>query len=212
VVSLELRASAVTELADVVLPVAPATQKAGSYLNWEGRARPFDNSAQAGGALPDCRVLDTLAIEMDADLFTQTPVAAAGDLARLGRSSGTRPAQPKVAPPLARTPEPGHAVLATWRQLIDEGTLTAHEPNLAGTARAALLRVNSATAQRLGLTEGELGTVSTERGSVTLPVALTELPDGVVWLPGNSAGSRLRPTLGAGHGEVVAVSATGGAE
>ena len=215
VVSLELRASAVTELADVVLPVAPATQKAGSYLNWEGRARPFDNSAQAGGALPDCRVLDTLAIEMDADLFTQTPVAAAGDLARLGRSSGTRPAQPKVAPPLARTPEPGHAVLATWRQLIDEGTLTAHEPNLAGTARAALLRVNPATAQRLGLSEGELGTVSTDRGSVSLPVALTELPDGVVWLPGNSAGSRLRPTLGAGHGDVVAVSPTdsaGGAE
>jgi NADH-quinone oxidoreductase subunit G len=206
-VSLELRSSAVTDLADVVLPVAPATQKAGSYLNWEGRARPFDNSAQAGGALPDCRVLDTLAIEMDVDLFTQTPAAAAGDLARLGRSSGTRPAYPKVAPPLPRTPEPGHAVLATWRQLIDEGTLTAHEPNLAGTARPALLRVNPATAQRLGLAEGELGTVSTDRGSVTLPVALAELPDGVVWLPGNSTGSRLRSTLGAGHGDVVAVSA-----
>jgi NADH-quinone oxidoreductase subunit G len=42
---------------------------------------------------------------------------------------------------------------------------------------------------------------------VTLPVALAELPDGVVWLPGNSTGSRLRSTLGAGHGDVVAVSA-----
>src|SRR5581483_344208 len=39
VVSLELRHSAVTERADVVFPVAPAAEKSGTYLNWEGRHR-----------------------------------------------------------------------------------------------------------------------------------------------------------------------------
>ncbi|MGD0687477.1 MAG: NADH-quinone oxidoreductase subunit G, partial [Streptosporangiaceae bacterium] len=37
IVSLELRASAVTDRADVVLPVAAVAEKAGTFLNWEGR-------------------------------------------------------------------------------------------------------------------------------------------------------------------------------
>ena len=45
VVSLELRESAVTELADVVFPVAPVVEKAGAFLNWEGRIRPFEAGA-----------------------------------------------------------------------------------------------------------------------------------------------------------------------
>ncbi|MGH3621932.1 MAG: NADH-quinone oxidoreductase subunit G, partial [Sciscionella sp.] len=67
VLSLELRPSAATEHADVVLPVAPSVEKSGSYLNWEGRHRPFDVTVEGTGALPDCRVLDTLAMEMDFD-------------------------------------------------------------------------------------------------------------------------------------------------
>ncbi|MFD5539198.1 NADH-quinone oxidoreductase subunit G, partial [Streptomyces sp. NPDC127079] len=41
-VSLELRPSEVTEHADVVLPVAAVAEKAGTFLNWEGRARLFE--------------------------------------------------------------------------------------------------------------------------------------------------------------------------
>ena len=76
-VSLELRPSEVTKRAHVVLPVAPARERSGSYLNWEGRRREFGVTIERAGALPDCRVLDTLAVEMDVDLFTQTAPAAA---------------------------------------------------------------------------------------------------------------------------------------
>ena len=100
-------------------------------------------------------------------------------------------------------------MLATWRQLIDAGSLAEYEPNLAGTARAAVLRVNPATAERLGLTEVRPATVRTDRGSITLPVALADLPDGVVWLPTNSDGSRVRATLGAGHGDLIGVTPGG---
>jgi NADH-quinone oxidoreductase subunit G len=204
-VSLELQHSAVTELADVVLPVAPDAQRAGSYRNWEGRLREFGPALDASGVLPDCRVLDTLAVEMDVDIFTQTPAAAAGELGRLGAVAQSTPS-PRVPASEPMRPDYGQAVLATWRQLIDDGSLTIDEPALAGTARPALVRCNAATAERLGLVEGEPATVRTEQGAITLPLALADLPDGVVWLPGNSPGSRVRTELGVGHGELVGVS------
>jgi NADH-quinone oxidoreductase subunit G len=206
-VSLELHESAVTELADVVLPVAPDAQRGGSYLNWEGRRREFGPALDASGVLPDCRVLDTLAVEMDVDLFTQTPAAAAGELARLGSWAGAAPAAPKVSAGEPLRPGFGQAVLASWRQLIDGASLLVDEPALAGTARPAYVRLNAATAEVLGLTEGAPATVRTERGAITLPVALADLPDGVVWLPGNSDGSRVRTVLGVGHGDLVGVTA-----
>jgi NADH-quinone oxidoreductase subunit G len=205
-VSLEMHTSAVTELADVVLPVAPDAQRAGSYVNWEGRPRPFGPALDASGVLPDCRVLDTLAVEMDVDLFTQTPAAAAGELSRLtGHVVTASSPAVKAAEPLR--PAFGQAVLATWRQLIDDSSLTVDEPALAGTARAAYVRCNLATAERLGLTPGAPASVRTERGTITLPVVIADLPDGVVWLPANSPGSHVRATLGAGHGDLVGVTA-----
>jgi NADH-quinone oxidoreductase subunit G len=213
-VSLEMHESAVTELADVVLPVAPDAQRAGSYVNWEGRRREFGPALDASGVLPDCRVLDTLAVEMDVDLFTQTPAAAAGELARLGDALspggaahvGTVPA-PTVPAVEPLRPAFGQAVLATWRQLIDDASLAVDEPALAGTARPAYVRCNSATAERLGLRPGEQATVRTERGAITLPMVIADLPDGVVWLPAKSPGSHVRATLGAGHGDLVGVTA-----
>ncbi|MCC8244380.1 NADH-quinone oxidoreductase subunit G [Saccharothrix luteola] len=213
VVSLELRHSAVTAHADVVLPVAPAVEKAGSYLNWEGRPRPFGTTIEGTGALPDGRVLDTLAVEMDADLFTQTPAAAAADLARLGSAAVTASA-PTVPAPLLAQPKAGQAVLATWRRLLDNGSLQDDEPNLAGTARPVVAKLSAATAAHLGVELGGEITVATDRGEVVLPVEAADLPDGVVWLPGNSGTATVRRNLVAGHGSVVAVSplVTGSAE
>jgi len=199
VVSLELRPSAVTERADVVLPIAPSVEKAGSYLNWEGRRRDFDVTLEGTGALPDCRVLDTLAVEMDADLFTQTAVAARRDLDKLGETSALRWSHVEAEAASPATPGTGQAVLATWRQLIDNGSLQDDEPHLKGTQREPVARLSAKTAEGLGATVK----VSTERGVITLPVEVADLPDGVVWLPGNSDGSAVRKTLGAGHGTVV---------
>ena len=191
-----------------MLPVAPDAQRSGSYLNWEGRRARFGPALDASGVLPDCRVLDTLAVEMDVDLFTQTPAAAANELERLGRHVGVAPPGPSVEPAEPLRPEFfGQAVLATWRQLLDESSLAVDEPALAGTARPAQLRCNPATAQRLGLAAGAPGTVRTERGTITLPVVIADLPDGVVWLPTNSPDSQVRGTLGVGHGDLVGVSA-----
>jgi NADH-quinone oxidoreductase subunit G len=205
IVSLEQRPSAVTAHADVVLPIAPAVEKSGSFLNWEGRRREFGTTLEGTGSLADCRVLDTLAVEMDADLFTQTPAAAAADLARLGEGvpSGS---SLNVAAPLQSPAGAGKAVLATWHRLIGNGSLQVDEPHLAGTARPVVAKVAEATAQQFGLETGGYVTVSTDRGAITLPVETDDLPEGVIWLPTNSGDVTVRATLGAGHGSIVSVS------
>ncbi|MBO0841008.1 MAG: molybdopterin-dependent oxidoreductase, partial [Sciscionella sp.] len=207
-VSLEMRPSAVTEQADVVLPIAPAAEKSGSYLNWEGRRREFGTTIDGTGALSDCRVLDTLAVEMDADLYTQTPAAAAADLAKLGSNArqvaGSRPTaehHPAVAPGA------GQAVLATWKSLLDNGSLQADEPHLAATAAQPRALLSNESAARYGVEFGQPVIVSTDRGSIEIVAAQGDLPDGVVWLPENSGPSTVRKTLGVGHGAVVNVRA-----
>jgi NADH-quinone oxidoreductase subunit G len=207
VVSLEMRPSAVTKAADVVLPIASAVEKSGSYLDWEGRRREFGTTIPSGNAaLPDCRVLDSLAIEMDVDLFTQTPAAAWAGYAALGTYGAINRGTSRAA---FEAPERetggGKVLLATWRRLLDNGSMQDGEPHLAGTARPAVALLSEVTAAELAVSFGETVTVVTERGSITLPVAPADLPDGVVWLPGNSGAATVRRSLGVGHGAVVTV-------
>ena len=107
-------------------------------------------------------------------------------------------------------PEQGEALLATWRLLLDAGRLQDGEPFLAGTARAAHARLSAGTASAIGVTDGDLLTVSTDRGSVSVPVVVGQLPEGVVWLPTNSAGCAVRSQLAAGTGSIVRLTAAEG--
>ena len=64
VVSLEVRESEVTRAADVVFPVAPVTDRAGTFVNWEGRVRQFGKVLHNPSSLPDLRVLAGIAEEL----------------------------------------------------------------------------------------------------------------------------------------------------
>ena len=204
-VSLELRHSAVTELADVVFPVAPVAEKAGSFVNWEGRIRPFEPSLQTN-ATPDLRVLHFLADEIGVDLGLPTAAAAGDELARLGQWGGTRarPHRSVAAGALPQRPArpggPGGLADAARRRRLQDG-----EPYLAGTARTPVVRLSAATAAEIGAADGDLVTVSTDRGDITLPLAITDMPDRVVWLPLNSAGSAVHQQLGVTAGAVVTI-------
>jgi len=209
VVSLELRSSSVTALADVVLPVAAAVEKAGTYLDWEGRPRPFEAVLTRTGSLPDTRVLHTLAEQMDASIGLPSIEAARTELEALATApslgAADRRGAPDLAPPPARTPGAGQAVLATHHHLLDEGSLSDGEEPLAGTRPVSRLRLSPGTAGALGAAEGDPITVSTDRGSITLPLAVTPMPDGVVWVPTASSGSHVRPRLAAASGALVSI-------
>jgi NADH-quinone oxidoreductase subunit G len=216
-VSLEIRRSAVTELADVVFPVAAVAEKAGTFLDWEGRARTFaaalgpDVTQTQGGQVSDLRVLDRLADAMDVHLALPEVGAARRELRELGTWDGPRALPPRAETLQLPAPGAGQAVLATWHLLLDDGRLQDGEKYLAATARRPVARLSAATATEIGATEGMPVTVSTDAGSVTLPLEIAELPDRVVWLPTNSPGSHVRVALSADTGAIVtlAVSAEG---
>jgi NADH-quinone oxidoreductase subunit G len=227
-VSIELRRSAVSHRADVVFPVAPAVEKTGAYVDWEGRVRPFDVVLKTT-AMSDARVLDALAAEMGFQLGCGDVLEVRRQLAGLANGRIERPAPPRVAPAAVSVPpaEPvvsgrRRVILATWHQLIDLGSLSDGDEYLAGTARPVVVALSKATAGGLAVADGDLVTVRSEQGAITLPALLVDdMVDGVVWVPTNSAGSTVRRTLGVTAGaevEIAAASAasgqisTGGAE
>ena len=212
IVSLELRVSAVTDRADVVLPVAAVAEKAGTFLNWEGRPGSFGPALQVPSVLTDLQVLGEIADEMDVHLGLPGAAAARAELTALAPAiAAPAIAAPAIAAPAESAaggrahPGPGSAVLATWHHLLDAGRLQDGEPNLAGTARAAVAVMSAATAAEAGTAGGGKVTVATAAGAITLPVAIADMPDRVVWLPANSAGCAVRSELGAGHGTLVTV-------
>ncbi|SEJ14013.1 NADH-quinone oxidoreductase subunit G [Demequina mangrovi] len=203
VVSLEVRRSEIAESADVVLPVAPPSEKSGTFVNWEGRLRSFATAIRTD-AMSDHRVLDLLAREWGVALGTGTVEAVNAEIAALGAAADAeRPAAPKArAAGKARTKK-GTAVLATWHQLVDEGALQEGEPYLAGTGRVAVARMSQATADAIGAAASVA--VSTESGTIELPVVVTDMVDGVVWVPAKSPGSWVARELRATAGAVVTV-------
>jgi NADH-quinone oxidoreductase subunit G len=218
VVSLETRRSAVTESAHVVLPVAPPAEKAGRFVTWEGRRRPFDLTIEGTGALTDGQVLDALAEELDVVLGLRTIGAARAELARLSdHRAGPRAGSGAWFAPIRKVrethrgdgPRAGEALLATWHELLDAGRGQEGDEYLAGTAKPARAMMSAATSAENGLAEGDPVTISTAAGAVTLPVVVGPLPDRVVWLPTNARGSSVRSSLHAINGTLVRLSGGG---
>jgi NADH-quinone oxidoreductase subunit G len=73
--------------------------------------------------------------------------------------------------------------LATWKLLIDDGRMLDGDDHLKATGRKPVALVSAGTLSGLGLPSGALVTLRGEHGSVTLPLAVADLPDGVVWAP-----------------------------
>ena len=202
IVSLENHHSAVTEMADVVLPVGVVTEKSGTFLDWEGRPRPFGQVFRDAMMGSDASVLAMLA-----DAMGQSLPGAVNELraqmGHLGPWSGARTVVTSTSP--AAVPADG-VRLETWRLLLDLGLMQEGDPHLAATARPTVARMSSNTAQANGIRD--VATVHGPEGAITVPVEIDDsMLDSVVWLPMNSAGSRVYRDLGAGHGDVVRLTA-----
>ena len=205
VVSLEIAPSEVSERANVVLPVAAITEKSGSFLNWEGRARSFDAAVHDSLNRSDLRILSMISEEMGADFNLGTVTAAAKEIASLGTWEGVRASMKAVSSSDAPTLNGNQFILTSWRRLLDLGTLQQGEENLAGTARQTVAVISPNRAQAMGITDGDHLKISTSHGSVTLAALVEDIHDDAIWAPRNSRGSQLLVNLGAGHGAVVTV-------
>ena len=84
VVALELRETDVTRVADVVFPVAPVIDKAGTFVTWEGRPRSFDAVFTSPTSLPDLRILAGIADELGSSLGFITIAEVQAEMAEIG--------------------------------------------------------------------------------------------------------------------------------
>jgi NADH-quinone oxidoreductase subunit G len=202
VVSLENHHSEVTQAADVVLPVAVVTEKSGTFLNWEGRPRPFAQVFRDALTMADARVLSMIAHEMGASLPGDVPTLRR-ELGALGPWTGAR----WDAPQEQASTAPDGIRLATWRSLLDSGVMQEGEPHLAATARPVALVVSETMAAALG----ETATITGSTGSLTLPVVAADVAPDTVWATLNSPGCHVYSDLGVAAGGHVTITAGGAA-
>ncbi|WP_026927819.1 NADH-quinone oxidoreductase subunit G [Granulicoccus phenolivorans] len=207
-ISLETRISEVTARADVVFPVSLFEEREGTFLDWEGRERPVHPAVPTTQVMSDLRVLAALADALGTDLGIRSAAEARTELAELGVWAGARPDAPNAAPLQQVRPGPGEAILASWRELIDDSRGTDHAGELLATARPTVIRMNLDMAN--GLRDGSPIKVAWGEGQITLSLEIaSDMVDGVVWVPrhplsrGTEHASLGR--LGAINGELVRI-------
>ena len=206
VVSLEVSHSAVTAVADVVLPVAAIIEKSGSFQDWQGSTRKFDKAITDSLSRSDVRILSMIADEMGAPINLPTVAATAREISALGNWDGKGLVFAKISEVKPAVSE-GKLHLTSWRLLLDLGTLQEGEANLAGTARKASARISKVRADKLGVNEGDLLSISSDLGSLKLPVEISEMSDDAIWVPRNSIDSQVIANLGFVSGQVTVVKA-----
>jgi NADH-quinone oxidoreductase subunit G len=184
-VALELRETDVTRAADVVFPVAAVIDKAGMFVTWEGRPRSFDAVFTNPQALPDSRVLAGIAEELGRPLGFRTVAEVRAQMEDLGPWDGDRATLDAVLTAKPARPAAKSLALATWKQLLDNGSMQDGDDNLRATARNAVARVSQSVYAACGPTI----TLTGDRGEWTLPAEVADLADGVVWVPANNAGN-----------------------
>lgn len=232
-VSLEQRASEVTERADVVLPVSLLEETSGTFLNWEhrpGRVRVINKEAPT--PMNEIRVLAALADAMGSDLGMRTVVEANNAWHEIDPWQGPRPAladpdtvedpgDPDEAAQRRDSALSSGALKADlWHQMLDDSAALAGATHLIDSARPALVRVSPAAAEQIGAADGQTVAVTGPAGSVELPLAVEPtMLDEVAWLPSSAPVSEargltsLREILGVSPGDPVdvAVKSEGGA-
>ena len=206
IVSLEIRQSDITEIASVVLPVAAVVEKSGSFMDWQGKVRKFEAAVEQSLNRSDVRILSMLADEIGKPINLPTVKSAQNELNSLGNWDGNKPSMNLLIEKSIASAGSDEAILTSWRNLLDKGSLQDGEENLAGTARDSVVVISKNRANALGVKDKELVRVSNNYGAVTLPCLVEDIEDSSVWLPRNSLNSQLIRNLGVVGNSIVKVA------
>ena len=192
-------------------PSPRVAEKTGSFMDWEGRLRPFD-AVLPTDALSDHGVLDELAAPMGVELGAAKALGLRDELAQIGAwDDAARPPRPPWPPGTSpcrrrRPGRPRHLAPAAGRRAAARTA----RPTSPAPRTARTPGVSPATAAATGLVDGGRCTspVSTGPARCVRPGRVdASVVDGVVWVPTRSRGSRsVRGTLGAGAGDLVGIA------
>ena len=206
IVSFEIRQSDITEIAQVVFPVATVVEKSGSFMDWQGKVRKFEAAVEQSLNRSDVRILSMLAEEIGRPINLPTVKAARNEFESIGNWDGQLVAMKPVVPLEVKSVKADEAILSSWRNLLDKGSLQDGEENLAGTARQSVAVISQSRASSLNVKENDLVRVSNDYGAVTLPCVIEDIDDSSVHLPRNSLGSQLFRNLGVVSNSIVKVA------
>ena len=206
IVSFEIRQSDITEIAQVVFPVATVVEKSGSFMDWQGKVRKFEAAVEQSLNRSDVRILSMLADEIGRPINLPTVKAARNEFESIGNWDGQLVAMKPAAPLEVKSVKADEAILSSWRNLLDKGSLQDGEENLAGTARQSVAVISQTRASSLNVKENDLVRVSNDYGAVTLPCVIEDIEDSSVHLPRNSLGSQLFRNLGVVSNSIVKVA------
>jgi len=206
IVSFEIRHSDITEIAQVVFPVATVVEKSGSFMDWQGKVRKFEAAVEQSLNRSDVRILSMLAEEIGKPINLPTVKAARNEFESIGNWDGQLAAMKPAVALEVKSVKADEAILSSWRNLLDKGSLQDGEENLAGTARQSVVVISQSRASSLSVKESDLVRVSNDYGAVTLPCVIEDIDDSSVHLPRNSLGSQLFRNLGVVSNSIVKVA------
>ncbi len=172
VVALTPFKDALVDNADVLLPIAPFTETAGTFVNAEGRAQSFHGVVKPlGDTRPAWKVLRVLGNLLGLPGFEQETAdevraEALGDLSQLAaRLDNTTSAAPQAAAAVAGLQRVADVPIYSTDMLVRRATAL----QLTADARAPEAGIPSALWRALGLQPGDRVLVSQGQGAVILP-------------------------------------------
>ncbi|WP_047393207.1 NADH-quinone oxidoreductase subunit NuoG [Chitinibacter sp. ZOR0017] len=176
--------SCALEYADAMLPVSPFTETSGTFVNMEGKAQSFNGVVRPlGETRPAWKVFRVLGNVLGFSGFDYNSSeeirdeALAGDIA--SRLSNTL-----ITPVAVKAQAATGLVRLGEVPVYGTDSIVRRAPSLQASADASLaqtLRVNAATASKLGLVAGYMAKVSQSAGEAELSVAIDDgLLDDVV--------------------------------
>ncbi len=202
-VALTSFADGARDWAHVMLPIAPFTETAGTFVNAQGLAQSFKGTAQPfGQSRPAWKVLRVMGnvlhlagFDVESSESVRDAVLASGVESKLSNSIHAQPA--------AATPQPvqGLQRVADVPIYRTDAIVRRSAPlQDASASRAPTARMCAATLQQLGLSSGQLVLVKSSHGAVELPCELDHgLPAGTVRL---SAGFEMTAALGSANAQL----------
>jgi len=192
------------EYADVLMPIAPFTETAGTFVSTEGRVQSFNAVVRPlGEARPAWKVLRVIGNLLGVPGFDYTAAEEVRAEALQGVEVQARLSNAVIEAPLPSSSEATRGIQRIADvPIYSADALVRHARSLQQThdARAPVAAMPGALIERLGLTEGERVRVAQGEGEATLEIVRDDriLAD-CVRIP---AGHRLTSGLGAMFGEV----------
>jgi NADH-quinone oxidoreductase subunit G len=177
--------------ADVILPVTPFTETAGSYVNLEGRYQKFNGVTKPlGEAKPAWKVLRVLANNLNLDGFEHTSIEdVRAEISELSETSSYLTNALKVATLTIAKPEINGLIRVGLPGIYSADSISRRSPSLQATpwAQAPLVQISGPLAAKLGFNAGDSLEVKQAHANKKFAAATAKLPESVVVLAKTTA-------------------------